>query len=92
MDIHLVPPQHHRVNTAKRTIATFNEHFISALTTVDRNCPLQLWDDFLPQVELTVSLLRFSQWDPICQQRSQKQIRLQQNTISTIGYQRTSLR
>jgi hypothetical protein len=42
MDIHLVPPHNHRVNTAERMIATFKEHFISALTTVNRNCLLQL--------------------------------------------------
>jgi hypothetical protein len=64
MDIHLIPPHNHRVNTAERAIATFKERFISALTTVDRNCPLQLWDDFLPQVELTLNLLQFSQRDP----------------------------
>jgi hypothetical protein len=43
----------------------FKEHFISALVAVNRNCPLQLWDDFLSQVELILNLLRFSQQDPI---------------------------
>jgi len=61
MDIHLVPPHNHHVNAAERAIATFKEHFISALATVDKDCPLQLWDDFLPQVELTLNLLRFLQ-------------------------------
>ena len=28
------------------------------------NCPLQLWDEFLPQVELTLNLLRFSRCNP----------------------------
>jgi hypothetical protein len=60
MDIHLVPPHNHRVNTAKCAIATFKDHFISALTKVDRNCPLQLCDDFLPQVKLTLNLLQYS--------------------------------
>jgi hypothetical protein len=65
MDIHLIPPHNHWVNAAKRAIATFNEHLTSALATVDRNCPLQLWDDSPPpQVELTMNLLQFSQWDP----------------------------
>jgi hypothetical protein len=64
MDIHLVPPHNHRVNAAKCAIATFKEHFISALPTVNRNCPLQLWDNFLPQVKLTPNLLQFSQQDP----------------------------
>jgi hypothetical protein len=65
MDINLIPPHNHRVNAAKCVIATFKEHFISALATVDRNCPIQLWDDFLPQVELTLNLLQFSQQDLI---------------------------
>jgi hypothetical protein len=60
MDIHLIPPHNHRVNAAKCMIAMFKEHFISALPTFDRNCALQLWDDFLPQVELTLNLLQFS--------------------------------
>jgi hypothetical protein len=58
MDINLVPPHNHRVNAAKCAIAIFKKHFISALATVNRNCPLQLWDDFLPQVELTLNLLQ----------------------------------
>jgi hypothetical protein len=63
MDIHLVPPYNHRVNAAERVIATFKEHFISALATVNKNCLLQLWDNFLPQVELTLNLLPFSRRD-----------------------------
>jgi len=63
MDIHLIPPHNHHVNAAERAITTFKEHFISALATVDKDCPLQLWDDFLPQVELTLNLLRFLQRD-----------------------------
>jgi hypothetical protein len=60
MNIHLVPPHNHRVNAAERAIATFKEHFIVGLATVDKNCPLQLWDEFLPQIELTLNLLCFS--------------------------------
>jgi hypothetical protein len=64
MDIHLISPHNHQVNDAERAIAMFKGHFISALTAVNRNCLLQLWDDFLPQVELTLNLLQFSQQDP----------------------------
>jgi hypothetical protein len=64
MDIHLVPPHNHRVNAAERAIATFKEHFIAELATVDKDCPLQLWDEFLLQVELTLNLLCFSRRDP----------------------------
>jgi hypothetical protein len=59
MSIQLVPPHNHQVNAAEWVIATFKEHFAAALATVDMLCPLQLWDKFLPQVELTLNLLRF---------------------------------
>jgi hypothetical protein len=63
MDIHLVSLHNHQVNAAKRTIATFKEHFMSALTAVNRNFQLQLCDNFLTQVELTLeNLLRLSRW------------------------------
>jgi hypothetical protein len=51
-------------STAKCVIATFKEHYIMGLATVDRNCPLQLWYEFLHQVKLTLNLLRFSCRDP----------------------------
>jgi hypothetical protein len=60
MNVHLVPPHNHRVNAAEHAIATFKEHFIAGLVTVNKNCPLQLWDDFLTQIELTLNLLHFS--------------------------------
>jgi hypothetical protein len=64
MSIHLVPPHNHQVNAAEQATATFKEHFVAALATVDMLCQLQLWDEFLPQVELTLNLLQFSQQDP----------------------------
>jgi hypothetical protein len=54
------PPHNHRVNAAERAIATFKEHFIAVLATVDAHWPLQLWDEFLPQVEFTLNMLHFS--------------------------------
>ena len=62
--IQLVPPHNHCVNVAEWVIATFKKHFIGALATVDMHCPLQLWDEFLPQVELTLNMLPFSRRDP----------------------------
>jgi hypothetical protein len=62
--IQLVPPHNHRANAAEQAIATFKEHFIAALPTVDQLCPLQLWDEFLPQVELTLNMLNFSRRNP----------------------------
>jgi hypothetical protein len=64
IDIHLILPHNHRVNVAKHEIATFKEHFISALATVDKDCPLPLWDNFLLQVDLTLNLIQFSRRDP----------------------------
>jgi hypothetical protein len=64
MNFPCISPHNHRVNTVKHVIAMFKEHFISALATVNRNCPLQLWDDFVLQMEPTLNLLRFSQRDP----------------------------
>ncbi len=62
--IQLVPPHNHCVNAVECAIATFKEHFIAALATVDAHCPLQLRDEFLPLVELTLNMLRFSRRDP----------------------------
>jgi hypothetical protein len=64
INIQVVPPHNHRVNAAKQAIATFKEYVIAALTTVDKLCPLKLWDEFLPQVELTLNMLRFSRCNP----------------------------
>ncbi len=61
INIQLVPLHNHQENAAKRAIPTFKEHFIATLATIDMLCPLQLWDEFLPQVKLTSNMLRFSQ-------------------------------
>jgi hypothetical protein len=48
MNMQLMSPHNHRVNTAEQAITNFKEHFVAALATVDMLCPLQLWDKFLP--------------------------------------------
>jgi hypothetical protein len=65
MTTQLVPPHNHHVNAAKQAIRTFKEHFFPALATVNNLCPLQLWDEFLPQVKLTINLIRFSHCNPL---------------------------
>jgi hypothetical protein len=65
MTIRLVPPHNHRVNAAKRAIGAFKEHLIADLTTINMLCPLQLWDEFLPQVKLTLNLLHSSRRNPL---------------------------
>jgi hypothetical protein len=64
INIQLVPPHNHRANAAEQAIATFKEHFIATLATVNQLCLLQLWDEILPQVELTLNMLRFSRHNP----------------------------
>jgi hypothetical protein len=39
-------------------------HSIAALATIDKLCPLQLWDEVPPQVELTLNILHFSCRNP----------------------------
>ncbi|KAL7538190.1 hypothetical protein ACHAXR_008359, partial [Thalassiosira sp. AJA248-18] len=58
--IQLVEPHNHRVNAAEPAVKTVKAHFKSALATLDKNCPLQLWDKFLPQVQDTLNMLRTS--------------------------------
>jgi hypothetical protein len=65
MKIQLVPQHNHCVNAAKRAISTFKENFVTALATIDMLCPLQHWDKFLPQVQLTLNLLCFSHHNPL---------------------------
>jgi hypothetical protein len=57
-EFQLVPPDMHRRNRAERAIRTFKSHFISILAGVDPTFPPYLWDLLLPQVELTLNLLR----------------------------------
>jgi hypothetical protein len=64
INIQIVPLHNHQVNAAKLAIATFKEHFITALTTVDMLCPLQLWDEYLLQVKLSLNMLHSSQKNP----------------------------
>ncbi len=40
INIQLIPPHNHRANATEHAIATFKEHFIDALTTIDIFCPL----------------------------------------------------
>jgi hypothetical protein len=66
INIQLVLLHNHQANATEQAIATFKEHFVAALATVDQLCPLQLWDEFLPQVELMLNMLCFSHCNPKC--------------------------
>ena len=71
--LELTPVAQHRTNKAERAIGTWKDHFISTLATVDPNCPLVLWEDFVEQAELTLNLMRMSPihaslsaWEALC--------------------------
>jgi hypothetical protein len=62
--IEYVPPGQHRANIAERMIAVVKSYLISALATSSPFFPIDLWDLLLPQVEITINLLRPSRVDP----------------------------
>ena len=64
MEIELVPPGCHRRNAAEVAIRNFKAHFLSVLSGVAEDFPLQLWDRLLPQTEITLNLLRQSNATP----------------------------
>ena len=54
----LVPPGVHRRNAVEHAIQTFKAYFLAILAGVVRSFPSSLWDTLLPQMELTLNLLR----------------------------------
>jgi hypothetical protein len=64
VDFQLVPPGIHWRNAAERAIRTFKNHFIAGLCSVDKNFPIHLWDQLLPQAGITLNLLRGSRINP----------------------------
>ena len=59
-DIQLVNPDDHRVNAAERAIQTWKNHWIAGMGTLDPNCPIQLWCQFIEQGQDTLNMLRVS--------------------------------
>ena len=53
-----VPPGNHRANKSERAIRTFKNHFIAAVNGLPASFPKGQWDRLLPQIELTLNLLR----------------------------------
>jgi len=65
--IQYVPPGTHRANRAEREIRRSKNHLISILCSAHEAFPLLLWDEALPQAELTINHLRAYGPDPsIC--------------------------
>eukprot|EP00804_Cyclotella_cryptica_P001975 CCRYP_007400-RA/>CCRYP_007400-RA protein AED:0.40 eAED:0.27 QI:0/0/0/1/0.33/0/4/0/700 len=62
--IQRVNPYDHRVNAAELAIQTWKEHWLSGMGTLDPNCPIQLWCQFIEQGQYTLNLLRVSRVNP----------------------------
>jgi hypothetical protein len=60
----LVKPHNHQMNAAKRAIQTYNEAFIAALATTDKDFSIQLWNILAPQVQDTLNLLHVLRINP----------------------------
>ena len=58
LDVQTVPPGDKRSNKAERSIQSWRNHLISVLGTINSRCPLNLWEDFVEQMELTLAHLR----------------------------------
>ena len=64
MNYQLVPPNTHQSNAAERAIHKLKAHFIAILTGVAPNFPINLWDLLIPQMELTINLIRKETLNP----------------------------
>jgi hypothetical protein len=64
IDFQLAPPHIHRSSAAEHTIQTFKNEFIAEICSCDPNSPLKLWDKLIPQVTITLNLLRKSWINP----------------------------
>jgi hypothetical protein len=60
----LVPPYSHIRNSAERAIRSFKDHLIAGLCSTDKYFPMHLWDRILPQVVMTLNMLRISRLNP----------------------------
>ena len=64
IDYQLAPPNVHRRNAAERAISTYKDHLIAGLSSTDTKYPLHLWDQLIPQANITLNLLRRSRINP----------------------------
>ena len=62
--LELTPPDMHRWNITERAIQTAKNHIISCLAGLPDDFPIHEWDELIPQMFLTLSLLRASNMVP----------------------------
>jgi hypothetical protein len=58
VEVEYVAPGNHRANLAERAIRDFKNHLIAVLSTTDPSFPVELFDELMPQMELTLNHLR----------------------------------
>ena len=56
--VEFVAPGNHRANLAERAIRDFKNHVIAVLSSTDPSFPIELFDELMPQIELTLNHLR----------------------------------
>ena len=61
----VMPPSNHRQNPAERAIATYKSHFISIINGLDKGYPPGGWDLLIPQVNMTLNMLRTCPVNPV---------------------------
>ena len=54
----IMPPANHRQNPAERAIGIYKSHFISIINGLDKGFPAGGWDLLIPQVNMTLNMLR----------------------------------
>ena len=59
INFQLVSAGTHRRNCAERAIQTYEKHFIAGILGVDLAAQIHLWDNLIPQCDMTLNMLRF---------------------------------
>ena len=60
----LVLPHIHRQTSAERAIRTLKNHLLANLAGADSKFPVSEWDRLLPQIQITLNILRNSRVNP----------------------------
>ena len=64
LEYELVPKGQHSRNISERALQKWKAHTIGSLSGVADNLPLGLWDELLPQLDMQVNILLFSNVNP----------------------------
>lgn len=85
MTYEFVLPDMDRQNNAEKAIQTLKDHFMDILSGMEESFPMHLWDRLLPQVEMTLNMLRQTNAMPLVLAYACMHGLIQQGVISTMG-------